>query len=74
MNSLKDEMKDLKSRGEELAEEARTYVVKSGDTLSKIAKQLLGDADRWPDIIAANKDTLSDADEIKPGQELNIPS
>ena len=74
MNSLKDEMKDLKSRGEELAEEARTYVVKSGDTLSKIAKQLLGDADRWPDIIAANKDTLSDPDEIKPGQELNIPS
>ena len=68
MGSLKDEMKDLKSRPE-----ARSYVVKAGDTLSQIAKELLGDADRWPEILAANKDTIKDADEIKPGQELKIP-
>jgi len=68
MGSLKDEMKDLKSR-----KTPRSYVVKAGDTLSKIAKELLGDGDRWPEILAANKDQIKDADEIKPGQELKIP-
>jgi hypothetical protein len=33
-----------------------------------------GDADRWPEILAANKDKISDPNEIKPGQELKIPS
>jgi nucleoid-associated protein YgaU len=51
----------------------KTYTVKSGDTLSKIAKDLLGDANAYMDIFNANKDQLSDPDKIKPGQVLNIP-
>lgn len=74
MSSPKDEMNDLKRQVEEKATEARSYVVKAGDTLSKIAKDLLGDADRWPEILEANKDKITDPDEIKEGQELNIPS
>jgi nucleoid-associated protein YgaU len=73
MAGIRDEMEDLKRRGREKAETS-TYVVKSGDTLSKIAKDLLGDAERWPEILAANKDKIKDPDAIKPGQELKIPS
>ena len=50
-----------------------TYTVKPGDTLSKIAKQLLGDANSYMDIFNANRDQLSDPDKIKPGQVLKIP-
>ena len=52
---------------------ARTYTVKSGDTLSKIAKEHLGDANSYMKIFDANKDQLTDPDKIKPGQVLKIP-
>ena len=51
----------------------RTYTVKAGDTLSKIAKEMLGDANAYMDIFNANKDQLSDPNKIKPGQVLKIP-
>jgi len=50
-----------------------TYTVKSGDTLSKIAKEFLGNANAYMEIFNANKDQLSDPDKIKPGQQLRIP-
>ena len=52
----------------------RTYTVKAGDTLSKIAKEHLGDANAYMRIFDANKDQLSDPDKIKPGQVLKIPN
>ena len=51
-----------------------TYTVKSGDTLSAIAKQHLGDANAYMRIFEANRDQLSDPDKIKPGQVLKIPA
>jgi nucleoid-associated protein YgaU len=51
-----------------------TYTVKSGDTLSKIAKEHLGDANAYMKIFDVNKDQLSDPDKIKPGQVLKIPT
>ncbi len=52
----------------------RTYEVKSGDSLSKIAKALYGDAKRWPEIYAANKALIGDNPNlIRPGQKLRIP-
>jgi nucleoid-associated protein YgaU len=51
----------------------RTYTVKSGDTLSKIAKEHLGDANSYMKIFDANKDQLTDPDKIKPGQILKMP-
>ena len=57
-----------------VATAARTYTVKAGDTLSAIAKQHLGDANKYMKIYEANRDQLSDPDKIKPGQVLKIPS
>ncbi|HEX6162851.1 MAG TPA: LysM peptidoglycan-binding domain-containing protein [Vicinamibacterales bacterium] len=51
-----------------------TYTVKSGDTLSKIAKEHYGDANAYMKIFNANKDQLTDPDKIKPGQVLKIPT
>ena len=51
-----------------------TYTVKAGDTLSKIAKEHLGDAGAYMKIFEANKDQLTDPDKIKPGQVLKIPA
>src|SRR5215216_1581550 len=51
-----------------------TYTVKAGDTLSKIAKEHLGDANAYMKIFNANRDQLSDPDKIKPGQVLKIPT
>ena len=52
---------------------ARTYTVKSGDTLSHIAKEHLGSASAYMKIFELNKDQLSDPDKIKPGQVLRLP-
>jgi nucleoid-associated protein YgaU len=51
----------------------RTYTVKPGDTLSKIAREMLGDANAYHEIFNANRDQLQDPDKIKPGQVLKIP-
>jgi nucleoid-associated protein YgaU len=47
--------------------------VKSGDSLSKIAKQEYGDAGKWQLIFEANTDILKDPNKIFPGQKLKIP-
>jgi nucleoid-associated protein YgaU len=51
----------------------KTYTVKAGDTLSKIAREHLGDANAYMKIFNANKDQLTDPDKIKPGQVLKLP-
>ena len=52
---------------------ARTYTVKSGDTLGAIAKEHLGSAGAYMKIFELNKDQLTDPDKIKPGQVLRLP-
>ena len=51
----------------------RTYTVVSGDSLSKIAKSMYGDANKWRKIYEANTDVLKNPDMIHPGQVLKIP-
>ena len=51
----------------------RIYEVKSGDTLSKIAKQEYGDANAYMTIFEANRDILHNPNMIQPGQKLKIP-
>ena len=52
---------------------AALYEVKAGDTLSKIAKTVYGDANAYEKIFEANKPMLKDPNKIYPGQQLRIP-
>ena len=59
---------------------ASTVLVEEGDTLSKIALEQYGDADRYPEIFDASRTitqpggaTLSDPDMIDVGWTLNVP-
>jgi len=53
--------------------EKQYYTVKKGDYLSKIAKEVYGDARKYNVIFEANKPMLKDPDLIYPGQVLVIP-
>jgi nucleoid-associated protein YgaU len=67
---------DVQSGASSTAPDAQvfeTYVVVSGDSLSKIAKHHYGDANAWRRIFEANSDVLDDPDKIFPGQKLKIP-
>ncbi len=52
---------------------SRTYTVVAGDSLSKIAKRELGDANKWKSIYEANRDSIKNPDLIHPGQVLTLP-
>lgn len=54
--------------------EAQFYTVKSGDSLSKIAKEVYGDAMKYTDLFEANTPMLKNPDMIYPGQVLRIPA
>ena len=56
------------------AADTQTYTVKSGDSLSKIAKHFYGDGSKWHQIYEANQDKIKNPDLIHPGQELTIPA
>jgi nucleoid-associated protein YgaU len=49
------------------------YVVQKGDSLSAIAKKLLGNAMDYPKIFEANREVIKDPDLIFPGQKIRIP-
>jgi|SRR5581483_8931702 len=72
-----DIVADIKATGGGSAASATvapaTYTVKPGDTLSKIAKQVLGNAQAYMEIFNLNRDQLSDPDKIQPGQVLKVP-
>lgn len=48
------------------------YTVKSGDSLSKIARDMLGDIDRWKELAYIN--ALIPPYVIQPGQRLIMPA
>ncbi len=55
------------------APSGRSYTVVKGDSLSKIAKHLYGDAQKWQKIYEANRDQIKNPDLIYPGQTFTIP-
>ena len=52
---------------------AKTYTVKAGDTLSKIAAERLGSQDRWKELWELNKDRVANANLIYPKLVLIMP-
>jgi LysM repeat protein len=52
---------------------AQTYTVKPGDSLSSIARHLLGDGNRYGDLFQANASQIRVPSLIHPGQILTIP-
>ncbi|WLS44818.1 transcriptional regulator [Micromonospora profundi] len=64
-----------------VADQRYLYTVERHDTLSKVAKEWLGDAGRWPEVCRLNKHrhfpvggVLRDCDLIYPGWELRLPT
>ena len=51
----------------------KNYVVKTGDSLSRIAKQFYGNPNEWQKIYQANKNRIKDPNVITPGQKIIIP-
>ncbi|WP_282135809.1 LysM peptidoglycan-binding domain-containing protein [Seonamhaeicola maritimus] len=66
-----DIMADIKVADESVF---HRHVVKSGETLGKIAKQYYGNPMKYKDIFEANSDILKNPDLIYPDQELIIPN
>jgi nucleoid-associated protein YgaU len=64
---------DVSAGSSSTAAKGTTYIVKSGDNLSKIAKQFYGDPGKWKKIHAANADKIPNPDLIHPGLQLTIP-
>ena len=52
---------------------AEFYTIKSGDSLSKIAKQYYGDAMKYPMLFEANREVIKHPDKIYPGQQIRVP-
>lgn len=50
-----------------------THTVRSGESLFRIARRLLGDGDRRHEIFALNRDLIDDPDDIFPGDNLRLP-
>lgn len=67
---LVEEEKDIESL---VQVETKEYVIKKGDTLSKIAQEQLGKAHRWKYLYELNKDVIKDANKLKPGKKIIIP-
>jgi hypothetical protein len=52
---------------------AQTRIVRSGDTLSAISREVYSNGFYFPVIMLASNDTVIDPDKIEPGMELVIP-
>jgi nucleoid-associated protein YgaU len=57
----------------EKIEPQRFYIVRKGDTLSKISQTYYGSPGKWQKIYDANKETIKNPDRLSPGQKLLIP-
>lgn len=49
------------------------YVLRKGESLSRVAKAFYGDAERWKDIVAANEAKIPDPDRVAAGTIILIP-
>ena len=62
------------SEAEPVAPAARTYTVRAGDNLTRIAAKQLGDGDRWRQLLEANADQLQRPEQLQAGMVLKLPA
>ena len=75
-NRPKADFSDVQSGSSSTAppgQSMRSYTVRKGDSLSKIAQREYGDAQQWHRIFEANRDSIDNPDLIYPGQVLRLP-
>jgi nucleoid-associated protein YgaU len=63
----------LTSKGRQEAQ-GKTYTVKDGDSLWRIAAEQLGDGSRYKEIVKLNASTLEDEDTVNVGMSLKLPA
>ncbi|MBM3855785.1 MAG: LysM peptidoglycan-binding domain-containing protein, partial [Verrucomicrobia bacterium] len=51
----------------------RLHTIAAGETLSSISRRYYGTANRWPEILAANRDSVRDERSLIAGRTLRIP-
>ena len=51
----------------------RSWTVRPGDSLTRIARRVYGDERLWKAILEANRDAIGPGETIQPGQVLEIP-
>ena len=61
------------SRSLATAPNEREYVIQQDDTLYNIAKLHLGDGERWPELMTANKDRMDDPEKLIVGLTIRLP-
>lgn len=66
-------IKITKERETHNAPTAKTYTIKSGDTLWAIAKKYLGSGSKFTDIVKANSDKIKNPNNVPIGTVLTIP-
>lgn len=52
----------------------KKITVQKGDTLYALASKYLGDGNKWRQILEANRQTLPDAESLRPGMKLVMPN
>lgn len=73
ISDVEDNLTITETEPTNLNVEKMFYEVKKGDSLSKISKEVYGDAMKYNHIFEANKPMLKDPNLIYPGQKLVIP-
>lgn len=73
--NVKADFSDVQSGSSSTAPSAQptTYTVKEGDNLTKIARHVYGDGNKWKAILEANRDKIKNPDLIHPGEVLTLP-
>ncbi len=71
--AITTELVEAVSDSVQAAAQADSYIVQPGDSLSKIAKAKLGDAQRWTELYQANQNHIKNPNMIFIGMELTIP-
>ena len=64
-------MEEKETETEEI--EGEVYIIRSGDSLWKVAQRIYGDGKLWRKIYQANRDTVLNPGRLRAGQKLLIP-